>query len=141
MKDRACIVGIGETKYVRKPGSGLTELQLHLQATARALEDAGLTGRQIDGIIPSPYVATAELLAANLGAATLRFATTVHMGGASPCAALVPENFAGPTVVVVGSQTTESLEFAGGLIYRYAQNPGGRRALRRAKRPEWCGHW
>ena len=88
MKDRACIVGIGDTKYVRKPGSGMTVAQLQLQASTRALEDAGLTGRQIDGIIPSPYFPPAELMAANLGAATLRFATTVHMGGASPCAAL-----------------------------------------------------
>ena len=88
LKDRACIVGIGETRYVRKPGSGKTVLQLHLEASTKALADAGLAGRQIDGIIPSPYFVTAEELASNLGAAQLRFATTVHMGGASPCAAL-----------------------------------------------------
>ena len=43
---------------------------------------------------------------------------------ASPCAVLVPEGFSGPTSIVVGSQTSAALDFAGGLICRYAQNLG-----------------
>lgn len=88
MNDQACIVGIGETAYVRKPGSGMTELGLQLQAASRALADAGLTGRQIDGIMPFPNVGDAESFAANLGCENLRFAAIVHMGGAAPVASL-----------------------------------------------------
>jgi acetyl-CoA acetyltransferase len=86
--DRACIVGIGETAYVRKPGSGLSQLGLQLQAAARAIEDAGLANRQIDGLMPFPNLGTAEELAANLGCENLRYAATVHMGGAAPVASL-----------------------------------------------------
>jgi len=88
VNDQACIVGIGETAYVRKPGSGMTELGLQLQAASRALADAGLTGRQIDGIMPFPNVGDAESFAANLGCENLRFAAIVHMGGAAPVASL-----------------------------------------------------
>jgi len=84
----ACIVGVGETAYVRKPGSGMSELALQLQAASRALEDAGLSGREIDGIMPFPNVGDAESFAANLGCENLRFAAIVHMGGAAPVASL-----------------------------------------------------
>ncbi|MEO6028592.1 MAG: transporter, partial [Candidatus Binatia bacterium] len=80
LKDRACIVGIGETSYCRAPGSGLSQLGIQLQASLRALEDAGLTPRQIDGVMPFPNLGSAEEMAANLGIASLRFASTVHMG-------------------------------------------------------------
>ena len=88
MKDRACIVGIGETPFVRKPGSGVSMLALQLQAARRALEDAGLTNKQIDGLMPFPGLGTVEEFAANLGIETLRFAATVNMGGAAPVASL-----------------------------------------------------
>ena len=88
MKDRACIVGIGETAYVRKPGSGLSQLGLQLQAAVRAIEDAGLRPREIDGLLPFPTLGSAEELAANLGCESLRFAATLHMGGAAPVASL-----------------------------------------------------
>lgn len=88
MKDQACIVGIGETAYVRAPGSGLTLLGLQLQAATRAIENAGLARAQIDGLMPFPGLGTAEEFAANLGLDNLRFAATVNMGGAAPVASL-----------------------------------------------------
>jgi len=88
MKDQACIVGIGETKYTRGAGSGLSLLGLQLQAAVRAVEDAGLTNRQIDGLMPFPGLGTAEEFAANLGIETLRYAATINMGGAAPVASL-----------------------------------------------------
>lgn len=88
LSDRACIVGIGETAYCRAPGSGKTQLGIQLEAARAALADAGLTAGQLDGVMPFPNLGSAEELAANLGIASLRFATTVHMGGAAPVASL-----------------------------------------------------
>jgi len=88
MTTHACIVGIGETKYCRKPGSGMTQLGLQLQAATRAIADAGLSAKDIDGIMPFPNLGHAEEFAANLGVENLRFATTVHTGGAASVASL-----------------------------------------------------
>jgi acetyl-CoA acetyltransferase len=88
LSDRACIVGIGETAYCRAPGSGKSQLGIQLEASLAALADAGLTPKQVDGVMPFPNLGSAEEMAANLGIASLRFATTVHMGGAAPVASL-----------------------------------------------------
>lgn len=88
IKDKACIVGIGETAVCRKPGSGLSEMALQLKAAVAAIEDAGLKARQIDGILPFPNLGKAEAYAASLGCVDLRFAATINMGGAMPVAAL-----------------------------------------------------
>ena len=87
-KDKACIVGIGETPFCRKPGSGLSEMGIQLKAAVAALEDAGLKAAQIDGILPFPNVGKAEAFAASLGCENLRFAATLHMGGAAPVGSL-----------------------------------------------------
>ncbi len=88
MTGEACIVGIGETEFCRKPGSGMSQLGLQLQASIRAIRDAGIRPSAIDGIMPFPNLGTAEEFAANLGCENLRFAATVNMGGASPVASL-----------------------------------------------------
>ncbi|MFP6626258.1 MAG: transporter [Deltaproteobacteria bacterium] len=88
LRDRACIVGIGDTAYTRGKGSGLNHLALQLRASMAAVEDCGLGVKQIDGIIPFPNLGTAEGFAANLGIENLRYAVTINMGGAAPVASL-----------------------------------------------------
>lgn len=101
MKNQACIVGIGETAYTRGKGSGMTNLGLQLQAAGRAIADAGLQNNQIDGVMPFAPLGTAEEFAANLGLDNLRYAATIHMGGATPVASLQ----AAATTVITGVAT------------------------------------
>ncbi len=87
LKDQACITGIGETAYTR--GTDKKEFALMLEASMHAIADAGLKPHDIDGIIPPPTpFATSEHFAANLGIEDMRYAATVHMGGASSVTAL-----------------------------------------------------
>lgn len=83
---QAAIVGVGETDYLR--GSDLAVPDLILAAAMEAITDAGLTPADVTGVIPQPGFISMEEIAAHLGILDVTYAITVHMGGASPTAAL-----------------------------------------------------
>ena len=51
LADRCAIVGIGNTAYTR--GTERSTLELHLEASLKALEDAGLSTDDVDGVMPA----------------------------------------------------------------------------------------
>ncbi len=87
LKERAAVTGVGETEYTK--GSGMSILALQLQASLRAIEDAGLSPKDIDGVIPYATTGTvAEDFITNFGIDDLRYSATTPMGGASCVASL-----------------------------------------------------
>ena len=82
MRDVCAVVGIGNTTYTR--GTERSVVELHLEASLRALADAGLEARQVDGIVPSSVAdRVAEDFIRNLGIRNLGFSSTPHAGGSS----------------------------------------------------------
>jgi acetyl-CoA acetyltransferase len=89
LSGRGAVTGIGETAYTRN-GERRSALVLQLEAALKAIADAGLAPREIDGIVvpmgTSPVVA--EDFVTNLGIPDLRFSTVTPLGGAGSVAAL-----------------------------------------------------
>ena len=87
LREKAAITGVGETAYVR--GSGKSAFQLQVEASLTAIADAGLTPKDIDGIIPIGITgAPAEEFVTSFGIPDLRFSALTPLGGASSIAAV-----------------------------------------------------
>ncbi len=86
LKDQSCIVGVGETAFVR--GAGRTVLSQVAEACSRAIADAGLVPSQVDGLVLSGTKVFGEAVAATIGLSDLTYMASVHLGGANPVAAL-----------------------------------------------------
>ena len=87
LKGEGAVTGIGETDYVRNSPKSSFELQI--EASLKAITDAGLSPRDIDGIIPIGITgAPAEAYVTNFGIPDLRFSAVTPLGGASGIAAL-----------------------------------------------------
>ncbi len=86
LHETGAITGVGETNYMR--GTDRTPLSLQLEASLKAIADAGLKPTDIDGVIPYGHGAVAEDFITNFGIPDLRFSATTPMGGASAVAAI-----------------------------------------------------
>src|ERR1700729_4212046 len=86
LHETGAITGVGETQYMR--GTDRTPLSLQLEASLKAIADAGLKPTDIDGVIPYGHGAVAEDFVTNFGIPDLRFSATTPMGGASAVASI-----------------------------------------------------
>ena len=80
LRDRTCIVGIGETAYTR--GTPKSALELALEASVLAIEDAGITPEAIDAVILPAGAGsgrTAGDFSANLGLQDLHYTTSLQL--------------------------------------------------------------
>ncbi|WFB08357.1 lipid-transfer protein [Streptomyces sp. LX-29] len=82
---RAAIVGIGATEFSKD--SGRSELRLAVEAVRAALDDAGLTPADVDGLTTFTMDTSPEITVAQAaGIGELSFFSRVHYGGGAACA-------------------------------------------------------
>lgn len=84
LKDRAAIVGIGQTSFAKKlPGS---EKRLACEAIMAALRDAGISPQEVDGLASYTMENTDEVeIAKSIGADEITFFSQVNYGGGAGC--------------------------------------------------------
>ncbi len=85
LKNKAAIAGIGQTEFSKR--SGRTELKLAIEAIGAALDDCGLSPRDVDGMSIFTMENNPENeVIRSLGGGDLRFFSRVHYGGGAACA-------------------------------------------------------
>ncbi|MYW63885.1 lipid-transfer protein [Streptomyces sp. SID8379] len=81
---RAAIAGIGATEFSKD--SGRSELKLAVEAVHAALDDAGLTPGDVDGMVTFTMDTSPEITVAQAaGMGELSFFSRVHYGGGAAC--------------------------------------------------------
>jgi len=84
LSGRAAITGIGATEFSKD--SGRSELQLAAECALAALDDAGLTPADVDGLVTYTQDTNSEIaVARELGVPELRFFSRVEYGGGAAC--------------------------------------------------------
>ncbi len=88
IRDQAAIIGIGQTPFSNQIGK--TEHRVACEAIAAAIADAGLTPKDIDGIVRYDIETNTELaILYSLGIPHLRFFAGVTSGGGALCGTIV----------------------------------------------------
>ncbi|MFE2377170.1 lipid-transfer protein [Streptomyces sp. NPDC059398] len=82
---KAAIAGIGATEFSKD--SGRSELKLAVEAVHSALDDAGLTPADVDGLVTFTMDTSPEITVAQAaGIGELSFFSRIHYGGGAACA-------------------------------------------------------
>ncbi|MGB8390901.1 lipid-transfer protein [Mycobacterium sp.] len=85
LSGKAAIVGIGATDFSKD--SGRSELRLAAEAVLDALDDAGLTPADVDGLTTFTMDTNTEVAVARaVGIGELKFFSKIHYGGGAACA-------------------------------------------------------
>ena len=87
LSGKAAIVGIGATDFSKN--SGRSELRLAAEAVLDALDDAGLTPGDVDGMVTFTMDSNTEVaIARATGIGDLKFFSKIHHGGGAACATI-----------------------------------------------------
>jgi acetyl-CoA acetyltransferase len=85
LSGKAAIAGIGATDFSKD--SGRSELRLAAEAVLDALDDAGLTPADVDGMVTFTMDSNTEVAVARAaGIGDLKFFSKIHHGGGAACA-------------------------------------------------------
>ncbi|ABG96274.1 possible nonspecific lipid-transfer protein [Rhodococcus jostii RHA1] len=85
LSGKAVIAGIGATDFSKN--SGRSELRLAAEAVTAALDDAGLTPADVDGLTSFTMDTNTEAaVARSVGILDLKFFSRIHYGGGAACA-------------------------------------------------------
>ena len=85
LSGKAAIAGIGATDFSKN--SGRSELRLAAEAVLDALDDAGLTPGDVDGMVTFTMDSNTEVaIARATGIGDLKFFSKIHHGGGAACA-------------------------------------------------------
>lgn len=115
LRDRAAIVGIGQTEFSKN--SGRSELQLACEAVKAALDDAGLTPSDVDGMTTFTMDANDEIeVARAVGIGDLTFFSRIPYGGGAAIGVLQQ------AVMAVATGVAETV-----VVYRAFNERSGRR--------------
>ncbi len=88
LRDRAAIVGIGQTEFSK--ASGRSELQLACESVTTALGDAGLRPADVDGLVTFSMDSSEEIeVARTVGIPALTFFSRAPYGGGAACAVVM----------------------------------------------------
>lgn len=88
LSGRAAVAGIGATEFSKD--SGRSELRLAVEAVRAALDDAGLTPGDVDGLVTFTMDTSPEITVAQAcGMGDLSFFSRVHYGGGAACATVL----------------------------------------------------
>ncbi|GII31765.1 lipid-transfer protein [Planotetraspora mira] len=84
LSGRTAVAGIGATEFSKE--SGRSELQLAAEAVFAALDDAGLSPSDVDGMVTYTQDSNDEIaVAREVGIGDLSFFSRVHYGGGAAC--------------------------------------------------------
>ena len=129
IRDRAAIVGIGETRFGRQLEA--SEKRLALEAILAALDDAGIEPAEVDGLASYTLESTDEVeIAKNLGLADVTFFSQVGWGGG-----------AGPACVGQLAMAIAAGQCRVGVAWRSRKRGSGGRPWAAQQQPSVAGAW
>ena len=115
MRDQAAIVGIGQTEFSKN--SGRSELQLAAEAVKAALDDAGLSPSDVDGMTTFSMDTSQEIeVARAVGIGDLSFFSRIEYGGGAAIGVMHQ------AVMAVATGAAETV-----VVYRAFNERSGRR--------------
>jgi acetyl-CoA acetyltransferase len=115
LRDTAAIVGIGQTEFSKS--SGRSELQLASECVKAALDDAGLSPADVDGMTTFSMDTSQEIeVARAVGIGDLRFFSRVEYGGGAAVGVLLH------AVMAVATGVADTV-----VVYRAFNERSGRR--------------
>ena len=141
IRDKAAIVGVGETRYYKRGGAPVSEFRLACEAITKAAEDAGIAVTDIDGLASYADDRNEPIrMASALGLPELRLSNIFWSGGGGGVAGAIG-NAAAAIAAGYANYVCVFRALAQGQFFRFGarRRPKPSAAMRCTRSPtEWA---